>query len=373
MHTYAIFSARYAPLCGGVEMYTQNLAHELAGQGNKVHIITCNLSDLEYHEKQDDNVEVWRVPARSYIDDRLPVDIQNEESKAIYKELEEIDFDRVVVNTRFYKHSLIGVQFASKMGCECVVIEHGSAYLTLGNPVLDKAIQAYEHHVTNKLKKYPFKMAGVSTACVEWASTFGIDDGVVIPNAIDADAFTKSMSKRDFRSEFGIEEDEKLVCFVGRLVGEKGVDKLALAARLMPSTKFICAGEGPMAQTIQDMNLRNFYLTGNLNRQDLPALLNQADVFCMPTRSEGFSTALLEACCMGCIPVMPHVGGVDEIMGNPCKWGVIMDSDCAFDVTQNLYKAFTLSEGDMPRQMAEDVKSRCTWKNSVKCLGKAFN
>ena len=53
MHTYAIFSARYAPLTGGVEVYTQNIAHTLVEMGNQVHIITCNLNDLEAHEVQD--------------------------------------------------------------------------------------------------------------------------------------------------------------------------------------------------------------------------------------------------------------------------------------------------------------------------------
>lgn len=373
MHTYAIFSARYAPLTGGVEVYTQNIAHTLVEKGNQVHIITCNLNDLETHEVQEDGVEVWRVPSRSLLDGRLPIDIDNSEAKKIYSHLKDVGIDRVVVNTRFYKHSLVGVKFADTIGAPCLVIEHGSAHLTLGNSFADKVIEKYEHRVTDKLQKYDFKLAGVSSAAVSWASHFDIDSSLIVPNAIDAIAFKANMSDRDFRDEFGIKEDQTLVVSVGRLCPEKGMDKLAYAARLMPKVKFIVAGAGSLQQEIEDMKLKNFNLVGNLDRSDVCALLDQADVFCMPTRSEGFSTALLEACVMGCIPVMTHVGGVDEIMGDPVKWGVVIDSDVAFEISEGIYKAISLSKTSMGDEMSKDIALRCSWDESVNCLENAFD
>jgi hypothetical protein len=40
IHSYALFSAQYAPHVGGVESFTKNLAHELARAGNAVVVIS---------------------------------------------------------------------------------------------------------------------------------------------------------------------------------------------------------------------------------------------------------------------------------------------------------------------------------------------
>ena len=47
----------------------------------------------------------------------------------------------VIVNTRFYPHSLAGLAFARNRGIAPVLIEHGSAHLTLGNPLLARGLR----------------------------------------------------------------------------------------------------------------------------------------------------------------------------------------------------------------------------------------
>lgn len=313
-HHYAIFSAQYLPHVGGVENFTANLAAQLVREGDQVTVVTSRLSaEQPEFETQANGVAVWRLPSRSLLNGRLPMLRKGAAFKKIRDALLAGTVDRVLVNTRFYALSLEGVRFAAEKGVPCVVLDHGSAYLTLGNAAADAAIRAYEHAVTDKLKSYGPTFAGISRKSCEWLETFGIETSLVIPNAIDAEAFRAESSGRDFRAELGA-EDRMLVAFTGRLEPEKGAEELAQAAALLSDGYAVAmAGEGSLRARIVGLGIANVRLLGNISHADLSALLSQADVFCLPSRSEGFSTALLEAAAWGLPIVTTDVGGAAEV------------------------------------------------------------
>ena len=94
--------------------------------------------------------------------------------------------DGVLVNARFYPHSLLGMRIARRHGVRPVVLDHGSAYLSFSNPVLDPAVRLYEHAMTAWGRRYDAAYYGISRKSAEWLGTFGIRAEGVIPNAIDA-------------------------------------------------------------------------------------------------------------------------------------------------------------------------------------------
>ena len=151
-HTYAIFSALYAPHTGGVETFTQRLAHQLIEQGNRVIVVTSRV-DMHAlaHEVQDDGVEVYRLPSKPLLGGRLPISRKNAEYGRMLAELADSAIERVLVNTRFYRHSLEGVRFAKRVGAPVIVLDHGSAHLTLGSTVVDRFVERYEHAITSCL------------------------------------------------------------------------------------------------------------------------------------------------------------------------------------------------------------------------------
>ena len=140
MSCICIFSALYLPNMGGVERFTDSLAAELAAEGHSVIVVTSNTHGLSNREVLDNGVEVIRFPCKSLIDGRYPVPIKNACYRSLMADLESRYVDGVLVNTRFYLHSLIGVQFAERMGLRAVVLDHGSAYLTLGSKPLDLSL-----------------------------------------------------------------------------------------------------------------------------------------------------------------------------------------------------------------------------------------
>lgn len=372
-HRYAIFSARYAPEVGGVESFTAHLARVLVSRGNGAVVVTANTADAPSEETQEDGVEVVRLPCRPLMGGRLPLSVRNRAHASLLRSNRLAGIDRVLVNTRFYGNSIDGLAFARERNVPAVVLDHGSAYLTLGNPVADIAIRAHEHRMTKRCLSFSPAFAGISSASTKWLETFGIQTSTVIPNAIDAPAFRGLSSKRDFRGEMDVPASCRLVVSTGRLTPEKGSQGLVGAARLAGERfRFIIAGEGPLRKELERDLPRNVFLPGNLSHPDLSALLSQADFFCLPTRSEGFCTSLLEAGAWGLTPIITHVGGVDEVMGDPPRFGAVLDDASPRAIATALERMDSAGKAGISGAFREHVEQTCSWASTVDALERAF-
>ena len=247
---------------------------------------------------------------------RLPLSRHGSRERSLLSAVSGLGVDRVLVNTRFYGTSVTGLRFARDIHVPAVLLDHGSAWLTFGRgEALDAAAHAWERRMTAKDVSLGATFAGISEKSAAWLATFGIKTSLVIPNAIDGAAFRGESSGRDFRFELGIPEDKTLVAFVGRLAPEKGPERLLAAMELLGERcACVLAGEGTLRPQLERGLPANAHLVGNLGHADLSALLSQADVFCLPTRSEGFCTSLLEAGAWGVPCVVPDVGGAREVL-----------------------------------------------------------
>lgn len=374
-HTYAIFSALYAPHMGGVESYTAGLAKELAARGSRVVVVTSRLAPEHHeHEIQADGVEVLRLPCKPLLGGRLPWPACNARHAQLLEQLAAIKPTRIAINTRFYGHSLDGARFASATGAPAIIIEHGSAHLSLGNGLADRVVEAYEHHVTKRIAGFKLPFYGVSEACLTWLRHFGIEGRGVIPNSVDMDAYAAAASPRDFRAELGIAEDEVLAVCAGRLVPEKGISAMLEAARIMEgkNVAFAFAGDGPLIESVKAAPGRVFAL-GRLNSSEVAALLRASDAYCLPSRSEGFATTLLEACAMDAFPIATQVGGVAELeIGK--HGGIVLPNMEAGSVVEALtyvrgHRDECAAQG---RALGERARTNNSWRASANALERAF-
>lgn len=383
--TYLIASALYLPHVGGVEMYTRHLAEKLVEAGERVIVVTSELPGAPPREIDGSGAEVVRLPSRQLLGGRFPVLRKGAALDEAASWLAAQKPDHVVVNTRFYPLSLFSARFARELGVAPVVIEHGSAHLTLGNALADRVVEAVEHRTTRRILAFGGDYYGVSRACCAWLGHFGIEARGVLPNAIDAEAFASRSSRRNVRRELGIDDEAFLVGFTGRLAPEKGPERLAAAVRIandrraavgLAPIEAAFAGDGPLRKTVADAGGSRAHLLGRLDSPDIAALLASCDAFCLPTRSEGFSTSLLEAAAMGCAPVMPDVGGVAELMGDGAGGGQTADGPfsvrgCGIVIAdreeETVASALETLAADpaLARSLgaaaASAVRERCTW------------
>ena len=341
-----IFASHYFPYLGGVENYTYNLAKSLMIKGNEVVIVTSNDMNLASYEKMDE-IPVFRLPCFNLLAGRFPISKVNREYKKLYQELMQTTFDLVIVQTRFYPHSVAGMRFAKKQGCQCITIDHGTSHMTIGSKFWDTLGACYEHVVTAIEKRLCQDYYGVSADCCNWLSHFGIKAKGILYNAIDNERIQAllAVDGRDFRQEQGIEEDTVVITYTGRLVKEKGIMKLIEAILQYNGQQKIClmiAGDGEeMAAVMQATNERIIPL-GRLNFEEIIALLKQTQIFCLPTDyPEGFPTSTLEAAVAGCYIITTPRGSSRELLIDS-SYGIIMKDNASDTILRSLNEAIAL-------------------------------
>ncbi|MEG2286096.1 MAG: glycosyltransferase family 4 protein [Eubacterium sp.] len=349
--TYCLFSANYLPNIGGVERYTYNLAKYLIKRGNRVIVVTSNVFSLKTHEMCG-KIEIYRLPCYNLLKGRFPVIKGNKEFHEISKKLKSIPIDLIIVNTRFYVHSLYGVWLANQIKVKSIVIEHGTGHLTIKNRVMDKIGQGFEHFHTKLVKHYCKDFYGVSEACNKWSAHFGIQSKGVLYNAVDLVEINELLdqTKENYRNKYLIDQEDVIITFTGRLVKEKGILNLIEAIKKInqnkkfnPKVHLFIAGTGPLLERISEMLEDNIYLLGQLNFVGVIALLKESDIFCLPSESEGFPTSVLEAVACHCYIVTTERGGAKELIISD-EYGCILKNNSTEVLMDTILKLINQKE-----------------------------
>lgn len=129
----------------------------------------------------------------------------------------------------------------------------------------------------------------------------GVDaDIAVVNNGIDTDRFSPSGPEHDRIAT----ADGPAIVFVGRLVdGKRPQDALAAFSTVLercPDAQLYFCGDGPLRDrleaTVADEGLGDAVeFLGRVQYSDMPSVFRAADLFVLPSRTEGFPRTVLEA------------------------------------------------------------------------------
>lgn len=155
------------------------------------------------------------------------------------------------------------------------------------------------------------------------------DQFEVIPLGIELGPFRRgSISRDEFRREIGVETDELLIGFVGRLAEIKNVSMLLRAAKRivderpaeLPRCRFLIVGDGHLRCSLE-REARDLGLNGDViflgNRTDAEAVYSGLDVVALTSLNEGTPLSLIEAMACGKPVISTAVGGVVDLLGDP--------------------------------------------------------
>lgn len=159
---------------------------------------------------------------------------------------------------------------------------------------------------------------------------------ITIHNGVDLPSPCLRGGKSAIRRWFGLEDAEYVVASIGHIRHIKGFDVLVRAAaevrKHVPGVVFVIAGEDHepehtsyLKKTIAEFGLdESVILLGGM--ADVHDLLRCSDIFCLLSRSEGLSNALLEAMACGLPCVATDVGGNPELV-LPHETGFLVSKD----------------------------------------------
>ncbi|MBK8269190.1 MAG: glycosyltransferase [Planctomycetes bacterium] len=125
-----------------------------------------------------------------------------------------------------------------------------------------------------------------------------------------------------------IKRDEKIVLFLGRITMQKGPEYFLAAAKkvldYVPNVRFIMAGSGDLIRSSIEMAAamgigHKVLFTGFLRGDDVARVFKMADLYVMPSVSEPFGIAPLEALANDTPVLISKQSGVSEIITHALK------------------------------------------------------
>lgn len=158
---------------------------------------------------------------------------------------------------------------------------------------------------------------------------YGIPAGKidVVHNGIDEDTMPVGGSGRSQLSSLK-DAGHSIVLFLGRITLQKGPDHLLRAAQLVvrrdPKVLFLVSGSGDMERRMMEYSAElgianNVLFTGFLRGPEQYEAYRLADLFVMPSVSEPFGIAALEAMRLGTPTIISKQSGVSEAVKNALK------------------------------------------------------
>lgn len=301
------------PTYGGSGVVATELGKALAERGHQVHFISYKqparldffTNNLFYHEVYVSSYPLFDYPPyETTLTSRL-VDVVK------YEKLDVLHVHYAIPHA---SAAVFAKQILAAEGIHIPIITtlHGTDITLVGKDASMTPVVTYSLNmsdavtsVSKSLKEDTYKLFNVSKE---------ID---VIPNFIDFDRFSKK-PREHFRKAIST-QGEKLLVHTSNFRKVKRVDDVVKAFAIISkhvSSKLLLVGDGPERHHIEmlcrEMDLCNKVIF--LGKQDpVEEILSVCDLFMMPSETESFGLAALEA--MACeVPVISsNAGGIPEL------------------------------------------------------------
>lgn len=165
------------------------------------------------------------------------------------------------------------------------------------------------------------RFVAVSTEMLEALRQAGIapEKLALISNGIQLTAACNTNSSA-LRKEVSGESERSVILFVGRLVKEKGLDRLLRVWASLTGHEtmlLLIVGDGPLKEDLESQ-AKTLQLLPSVrflgHQTDVSTLYCIADLFVLPSKTEGMSNSLLEAMAAGLPVVASNVGGNKDVI-----------------------------------------------------------
>ena len=315
-------------------------AKKLVENGIEVHVVTQHNPNIPYEEVMD-GIHVHRFKWLEPKEFRALVHFKGlKDNLRLVTYVISLFFTLIKIVKKYkidiiHAHSviptgLVGVIVAKIMRCPSVITSHGMDI----NNFDTKSI--YGHLISFSLNHCD-KVISVSGDLAETMKSLGIteDKIVILRNAVDTELF-KPFKNMELRYKYAIGENEILILFVGYLDTFKGIFELIDAFyeinKKNKNVKLMMVGTGPkkdeIKKKVSKLNLEDFVIfTGKISPVEMYNYYQAADIFVLPSYTEGLPISVLEAMACGLPIVTTNVGGIPEVIEDGLNGFIINSKD----------------------------------------------
>ena len=304
---------------GGTEIAAYSLAVQMAKRGNEIDVFTTSIDSRNSLEIYP-NMRIHRY-ATSF-----KIASANASFKLIYKPLN-YGLDIIHAHSPIPYSDLPALFYAKRKNVPFVLTYQFDGQETGGSFMRNTGVSVYNRFFINKVLGSAEVIIATTKSYAD-ESTFlkhYKDKIVVIPNGINIEEVTTTLTQEESRNRLGLPIESQIILFFGSLVPYKGPDILLKAFKIIkdevPMVKLIFAGRGQMLHELRDL-VRKFNLEddviflGFVEEEEKPLYYKASDIFCLPstTMAESFGIVNLEAMASGIPIVGSNLGGIPDIV-----------------------------------------------------------
>lgn len=317
-----IISHEYPPIGGGGANACFFLTREFAGKGHQVTVITAQFAELVQQETTKEGANIIRVPCR-----------RNNKEKSSFPEMLSylcsawkcadalLKKEKYDICLTFFgiPSGPLALHLKKKYQLPYVVRFGGGdipgaqkrfKYLyTILAPVVRTIWKNASHLIANS--------EGLKKRALAFESRYAVD---IIENGVDNQFFTPNKNER--------KAERITILFVSRLIEGKGLQYLIpelpkIQERVQQKTgreiQLVIVGDGPYRTALEELATRTgacglVHFEGRKDKEQVRRYYQEADLFVLPSLSEGMPNVVLEAMASGLPIVMTPCEGSKELV-----------------------------------------------------------
>jgi glycosyltransferase involved in cell wall biosynthesis len=297
-----LISDVYFPRVNGVSTSIKTFTEQLQKLGHTVHLIAP-----DYGIETADEDWITRVPARKIFFDPEDYLMKTGEVLRLLPALKREKFDVIHIHTPFIAH-YVGLKLGKLLQIPVLETYHTffEDYLHHYLPWIPKfAARGLARLISKKQCNQLDALVAPSQPMLDVLRTYGINTRAeVIATGLQEASF-KAADGEAFRAKYGIEQNQPMLLYVGRVAFEKNIDFLVRMTKLLikdtPEALLVITGEGPAVQSLRALVKaldieKHVQFIGYLDRNtELNACYQAADIFVFASKSETQGLVLLEA------------------------------------------------------------------------------
>lgn len=184
---------------------------------------------------------------------------------------------------------------------------------------------------------------------------------VYVPGiGVDVTKFRNAAAaSREARESLGLADGEMLLLSVGELSVRKNHEVVlrALASLKLDAYQYLICGLGPLEERLRDI-VRELKMEDRVRflgyRNDIPQIMNAADVYLFPSLQEGLPVALMEAMAAGKAVACSRIRGNTDLIEK--DGGVLFDPVNVEECANAIRSLLDADYGQMGRFNAEKIK-----------------
>ncbi len=212
-------------------------------------------------------------------------------------------------------------------------------------------------------------LLAVSGGLADELAALGVDPAKITVHRTGLDrAVFRPLDRAASRAKLGLPADAPVLACVGALIERKGQGIAIQALTTLPGAILVLAGAGADEARLRLLAARlgvaaRVRFLGPVPHADLPIVLSAADLFVLPTASEGLANAWVEALACGTPVVTTPIPGAQELLTDPAYGRMVERNADAFARAINAQLA-----APPPREAVLAGAAEFSWEANAEAL-----